>query len=620
MKPVFRQIIPLSLLALAIGADAAEHRLAYSKAENVEVFVEHADGQPWCSANLQLRFAFSAASPDTSAVSRLLPKLGGLIGSQCASANQLSWYSSNNAGQRLANGTANQAGGWQAQIASAPATQPAEPAAVAVATAPASAPAPAPAPAPAQSSAEPAANATLNVAPDAPTQVTAPVATTEPVAEQPAAAVSAIPASTDFAVSGWQPLLQKEALANANFLTEIADQNGCRYRLTNKFEDGVENASAKAENVSCGPDGYAQGKGQLVIQRTDGVLLHKFSGNFLSGLALTGDQIPNLPVVGFDDRQNLLLLLLSEPASKVHYLLRLSRNYGESWNADNGLLLAVTENRDLFRSAESIRHTIELATTRLDQAAPNIDRLNFLAMRDLKQGLFQGDRDFWMYEITLDRKYRTREWKYNLQHADNYLFTFERKEAEQQRLAELQRAREAQRQRELLALQAEQQLRLYEKLNKETRKPEELYARLTQDASFTPPMSGSYASMLRGKSVDYRQIVFIKGKTDDGWEIEYPYQAILNTDDSDQDAAEGWFVVKGTASLDDQHLDEQNLPLTLVAATQITACEESACADLRDPLKLIRQELGDPNWTPETAKEIVLAAKSEHATRQGDDQ
>lgn len=618
MKTDIRRVIPLSLLALAISAEAAEHRLAYSKAEKVEVFVEHADGQPWCSANLQLRFAFSDAAPDSNAVSRLLPKLGGLIGSQCASANQLSWYSSNNAGQRLTSGTASQAGGWQAQIASAPATQPAEPAAVAAAADPVSVPAPAPA----QPSAEPVANATPKAAPSTPTPAAAPVAIAEPVVEQPVATppVSAIPASTDFAVSGWQPPLQKEALANADFLTEMADQNGCRYRLNIEFKDGVENASAQAKNVSCGPDGYAQGKGQLVIQRSDGVLLHKFSGHFLSGLALTGDQMPNLPVVGFDDRQNLLLLLLSEPASKVHYLLRLSRNYGGSWSANNTLLLAISENRDIFRSEESIRRTVELATTRLDQAAPHIDRLNFLAMRDLKQGLFQGDRDFWMYEITLDRKYRTREWQYNLQHAENYLFAFERKEAEQQRLAKLQREREAQQQRELLALQAEQQLRLYEKLRKETRKPEELYARLTQDASFTPPLSGSYTRMLEGKSVEYRQIVYIKSKTDDGWEIEYPYQAVLNTDDSDQDAGEGWFVIKGTASLDEQRLDEQNLPLTLITASHVTACEENACADLRDPLKLVRQELGDPNWTPEEANSIVLAANPEHTKSQGEEQ
>ena len=37
-----KSLLALSLLALAVSAQAADHRLAYSKAENVEVFVEHA--------------------------------------------------------------------------------------------------------------------------------------------------------------------------------------------------------------------------------------------------------------------------------------------------------------------------------------------------------------------------------------------------------------------------------------------------------------------------------------------------------------------------------------------------------------------------------------------------
>ena len=40
-----RHIFLLALgLAVAASAQAASHRLAYSKAENVEVFVDHADG------------------------------------------------------------------------------------------------------------------------------------------------------------------------------------------------------------------------------------------------------------------------------------------------------------------------------------------------------------------------------------------------------------------------------------------------------------------------------------------------------------------------------------------------------------------------------------------------
>lgn len=71
----------LRLLALSVSAHGADqsHRLAYSKAENVEVFVDHLEAQPWCSATLNLRFAFTGEA-NIASVERLLPKLGGLFG------------------------------------------------------------------------------------------------------------------------------------------------------------------------------------------------------------------------------------------------------------------------------------------------------------------------------------------------------------------------------------------------------------------------------------------------------------------------------------------------------------------------------------------------------------
>ena len=108
-----RHISLLALsLAVAASAQAASHRLAYSKAENVEVFVDHADGQPWCSDNLKLRFAF-AGPADQDSINRLLPKLGGLFATQCSSATQLSWTSVDSTGKTQASGSASQAAGCQ---------------------------------------------------------------------------------------------------------------------------------------------------------------------------------------------------------------------------------------------------------------------------------------------------------------------------------------------------------------------------------------------------------------------------------------------------------------------------------------------------------------------------
>lgn len=631
---MYARRISLLVLGLAVAAStqAASHRLAYSKAENVEVFVDHADGQPWCSDNLKLRFAF-AGSADQDSINRMLPKLGALFASQCSNATQLSWTSVDSTGKTQASGNASQAAGWRTQaagIASAPQPAAKQAHAPIVAQAPTKAPAAAsetalvaagPASAkPTQAEAETTQSSAALPAPVAAAQPAEPPAV-PPVRAGQAVAVAPVIAK-EFSVGSWQPPLARDVFAKADFITEIVDQNKCRFRLGFKPEDDIANISATSSGVACGPDGYAQGPGSLTLNRRDGVLLHQFKGGFLDGLEIYGDA-PQLPIVGIDQRKNLLLLLHSEPTSKVHYLLHMGHNMSYSssgnWNSDNVTLIALTENRDLFRDLESIRQTIDLATAHLDKSAPEIRRIQFYGIRDLEKGLHEGDRDFWLYHISLSREYRTRKWEYDPARADNHLFAYERKEAELQRRAELEREREAQRQRELLARQAEQQLQLYRQLRRETRKPEELYGRILSDASYSPFDGGDYVSMMQGHAQPYSQIVHIDGKTDDGWKIDYPYAAVLDTKNSKQDADKGWFLVNGKARLDASRKDEQNLPLTLISATTLQACSEKGCADLRDPLKLVRHEIGDPDWTPEKAKSLIQQAWPERA-EQGDDE
>ena len=64
----------------------------------------------------------------------------------------------------------------------------------------------------------------------------------------------------------------------------------------------------------------------------------------------------------------------------------------------------------------------------------------------------------------------------------------------------------------------------------------------------------------------------------------------------------------GKVSLDMSKRDQLDLPLTQIAATSLLACEADGCSDFRDPLKLTRQRLNDPEWTPEDAKNQVRAA------------
>lgn len=125
---------------------------------------------------------------------------------------------------------------------------------------------------------------------------------------------------------------------------------------------------------------------------------------------------------------------------------------------------------------------------------------------------------------------------------------------------------------------------------------------------------------MRGESRAYRQIVEITGEQDGLWQVEYPYPALLDSRDSEQQAGKGWYLVQGQVSLDPERLDEQQLPLTLVNANSLLPCEEKGCSDLRDPLSLVRLEVGDAQWTPERAKELIKQAWPDRAQDAGDDE
>lgn len=629
-------LLALPLLTIAVSVQAATHRLAYSKAEKVEVFVDHADGQPWCSDALKLRFVFDG-EVEQAAVDRLLPKLGGLMRSQCPAATALSWTATTPSSAAALTGTANRANDWAAQQATAPATdavasktpapEPAAPRevpaqdianAVAEATSPAKPTEPAPAPSPASDTATKQAEPAITAAPQSlPTEENTQVApATEPTSEQP----DASPVAKPFSVAGWQPEAPEAVFAKADFLNEIADQNSCRFRLAFTPKDGLANVTLRSTDTACGPDGYAQGKGRFELIRRDGVRVHSFNGTFINGLAIHG-KAAQLPVVGMAANHDLYLLLHSEPASKVHYLIRLQfQRYGGHWSGGSASLVGLTENRDLFRELDSIRLTLDLATAYLTQKAPEIGAIEFVGVRDLDKALQAHDRDYWLYEIGLNRHYRTKQWEYNPARAQNHLFAFERKEAERQRQAEAERERKAQLERQLAGRQAEQRLQLYEQMQDQARDPQMLYRQLLTDAGYTPFGGGGYGAMMRGGEQTYSQIVHIDGKADGGWTLDYPYAAELEADEKQPALDEGWFLVKGKARLDSTRKDEQGLPLTRITAASVQPCEKDGCTDLLDPLALVRHQIGDPEWTPELARQRIEQAWPERAAQQGDNQ
>lgn len=595
------KVMLLSLLALSVSAHGADqsHRLAYSKAENVEVFVDHSEAQPWCSATLNLRFAFTGEA-NTASVERLLPKLGGLFGAQCPAASELSWKSLNQNGQLQAQGSASKAAGWVAQIA-----QSAAPVAVVPAVVSETAPAVAAVAAPAVA-AEPVAETPPPTTPVVAATASAPAVVAAPavvsVEAEPVKAVAPVIVD-DFAVAGWKIPVESEVLAAATFLTVLQDQNGCKFRTSYKPEDTGAALSAQSAGITCGADGFASGTGELLLQRSDGVELKRFKGFFHKGFAIS-DGIAELPIVAFDDDGNLFMLLSSDPVSRVHYLLRASHSsYSGTWNMNSLLVVALTENVELFRQIESIRSTLFAPMAKLEKLRPREDYVQMYAMRDLVKGL-KSERDSWLYEVRLQRTYRSKLWDFSPNNAENHLFNFERKQAQIARREAEQKAYEAQRQREQLGYQAKEQLRVFQAMQEQSRNPQQLLASLVDDVS----SDRGYRALVRGQSADIRQVVHISGRDDNGWTLDYPYEAVLTAEQAEKDPDTGWYVIAGQASLDMSKRDQLDLPLTQIAATSLLACEEDGCSDFRDPLKLTRQRLKDAQWTPEEAKNQVRAA------------
>ena len=590
----------LSLMALSVVAQAADnsHRLAYSKAENVEVFVDHASGQPWCSSALNMRFAFAGAA-NQNTLERLLPKLGGLLTTQCPQAESLSWQSLDQNGQQQAQGTATKSGAWIAQVTQSAPTSAASPALASNAPPPA-----------------PAATAPVSVAADpapqpaaAPVSVAAAAPTAEPIVaplvEPPAAAVIA-PAilTNDFSVADWKPPLESDVLAQASFLNIILDQSGCRFRTSYKPEGDSQFIQAESTGTSCGPDGFASGTGQLLLKRSDGVELKRIKASFHRGLPIT-DGTLDLPVVGFDEEQNMLLWLSSDPVSRVHYLLRAKHNrYTGAWHLEQPLLLVLTENVELFRQADSIRTSLFAPLAQFNKQRPKENWISAIAMRDLTKGLLKGDRDAWLYEVGLQRNYRSKLWDFDPNRANNHLFAFERKQAAIASREAEQKAREQQRLREQVAYQAEEQLRLFQAMQEQSRNPRKLMESLIDDVG----QGSGYRALMRGETRDIRQVAHIDGSQDGAWTLDYPYEARLTIDDAEQEPEKGWYLIQGKVSLDTHQRDDQDLPLTQIAANSLLACADPGCADLRDPLKLTRQRLNNPAWTPEEAKNQVRAA------------
>lgn len=612
MKPT---LLALTLLATATAAQAESTRLAYSKAEDVEVFVDHA-AAAWCAPDLALRFVYGKPA-EAVAVERLMPKIGALLGKQCDQAERLTWTATGSTDARL-NGTATKATAWTAQVQN--------PAAIAAAPAPAPVEPPkaAPAEAPAATAPETAKPATPPAVPEAPAPAApaAPVAESTPVAPAkvepapapaPAAKAPAGQIATDFDVAGWRPGDGEAELAKSDFMTTLKDSQGCAFRVPFKVEEDSRYLQVRSSGIRC-ENGLAQGEGELAVERSDGKQLQRWKGFFLNGLPLD-KPLPPLRFVGFDSQKQALFLLASDPATASYSLLRLGYSYRDQWSTSAPDVLFVTGNSEQFRQLDQIRPIIAKTQQQLDNLGTMIPHFTFLAVRDFTKGIFprpwnsnESSQDFWLYRVNVDRNWRSKAWQFNPEQATNYLFMWDEKQARQREQAAREREREARQARMQQAFRARDQLDTYERLTREARSnPQALLARQVNDVDYAPGSGGDYGDLVRGATHPVRLIARVTKTNSDGWTLDYPYpiQAQVPAGTS---AKTGWYVLSGTLQLDPKARDADDLPLTHLTAKVVQPCTSEGCSDLRDPLALARVQFEDPAWTPEAARQQLKDA------------
>lgn len=653
---MMKRIICLAMAsAFASGSVWAEsHRLAFSKSEQIEIFVEHAAGASWCSPQLTMRVVY-LAEPNPSALTTLMPKLGALLDQQCPTATVVNWASANAQGNAIAHGTSSKATNWAlvtapanvaqtkaspTAVAAAPvATQiaPASPAPTQIVTTPSIADAPVPALLTAPTTISPP--IVNNVAPAAqteakPAQESIAVAPTVAPAAQPAAPVQTPAASNvaavtaaltpaptpppaDFTVNGWKPQSDSDVRAQAKFLTTMLDQNGCKILSRFDLGESAQYLSLKSEGLSCAPGGLATGKGRLTLERSDGAILTRTNNLwFASGIPFT-KEVTDASLAATDGKSTLWLHLGHDAPSQSYFLLRAStRAYNGIgvWHIDPRID-AVTANEAVFRQADQIKGVVLSALMALQNSAmPWAGSSRLVFADDFENGVVKEEHNHRLYSIDVSRQtdWRTErakgEWQLDLRRGTNYLFQRDERLAQQKRMQEQQEARL--RQAKLIdnANRERSKLATYDSLMHNSKAgPQKVLADLQNDVDYKLILGGRYNRLMSGKKTSITRIVHVKGSDGDDAKVDWPYDMRLV---GGKALKNQWYMVRGEVTLDGKRLDGEGLPLTLITANQesILSCAKDGCLDMADPLALARLQFSDQQWTPEAARLVIEQA------------
>lgn len=407
-------------------------------------------------------------------------------------------------------------------------------------------------------------------------------------------------------MNGWTPPPPAAVLAGAQQLKTMSDQNGCKVISTFRLGEGAQYITLKTDGITCGPDGYATGKGRLRLERSDGARISQSNDVWLAAGIPFSSPVAASRLAHVDDNGTLWFHLDSDPASRSHYLLRADRlSYGSGldvWRANR--IDVVTESADVFRNATDIKVAVDATLRVLERTAmPDAGNARLVFSDDFQQGAIGDKMEHMLYMITADRPtdWRTGkprgEWRYNLQYAQNYLFKRDEMLARKKR-EELMR----------VANQERDHLRQYQNLVEQAKSdPQGILGRMQRNVRYDLMSGGDYRSLMAGRKAAVRMVIHVDDHKGDDAIADWPYEIRLP---GQKALKEGWYLAPGDITLDTKRQDDKGLPLTLLTLGQAApvACKKEGCADLNDPLVGARMMLGLPDWTPEQAQAAIAQA------------
>ncbi|MGK3115376.1 hypothetical protein [Candidatus Pantoea formicae] len=119
-------LLGLAALLLSSQAVAENYRIVQSPAQKLDIWIDDVkDNQvaSWCQSTVDLRIV-TKGDKNASVLDDFLPRVAGLMASQCKSLQQLHWQLIDGEGAKLATGSATKAQQWASVVTPAPVEQP----------------------------------------------------------------------------------------------------------------------------------------------------------------------------------------------------------------------------------------------------------------------------------------------------------------------------------------------------------------------------------------------------------------------------------------------------------------------------------------------------------------